>query len=280
MINLKNRWLVLVVLFSAGLVWGKDVSIPDYFIRQAELQLAFMDGAAEMNANIPMMPHQTKRKKAGLGVLMSAVVPGTGQMYGGSWIKGSLLLAAEIGLWTAHSHFNAEGKDWENKFQNYADTYWDEMLYWNDVADLAEDQGIAVFPEITEDNYNAYIDALRDAEHQLPFHTHSLPHTKTQQYYEMIGKYYNQFGDAWTDKENYPEDGGRDHYESMRHKSNQFFIKGSNCAMVVLANHVFSALDAAWTIKRYNQRLDARLKASMIKFNSEPLPFLTLELKW
>lgn len=275
----KNRALLLILLFSST-AFSNEIKVADYFVRQAELQLAFMDVAVENNASIPMIPQNKHRKKAGLGVLMSAAVPGAGQMYAESWLKGSLLLVAEIGLWTAHSHFNAEGKDWENKFQNYADTYWDELIYWNDVAAQAENQGINTFPDITSDNYADYIDALREAEHQLPFHTHSLPHTKTQQYYEMIGKYYNQFGVAWTDFESYPDDGGQDHYETMRDKSNQFFIKGSNCAMVILANHLFSALDAAWTIKKYNQKVDARLKASLKEFNSEPLPFLSLELNW
>lgn len=276
MVRVRNLLYLMILLLMINIVSASEIHMSDSFMRQVELQLAFMDVAQNMNENIPMIQQSGHYKKPGLGVLMSAAVPGTGQMYAGSWLKGSLLLAAEIGLWTATSHYRSEGEDWEDKFHLYADTYWNEGKYW-DQAVASRDPELDVL--VTPDNYLDYLDELRELDETISYHTHSLPYTKTQQYYEMIGKY-DQFSVGWSDEENYPEDKGRDYYEGMRHKSNQYFIKGTNCTMVILANHLFSALDAAWTIKRHNKQIDAKLKATMKQFNSEPLPFLSLELNW
>ena len=201
----------------------------------------------------PLLPDggtQPKQKKPLLGVVFSAAVPGTGELYAGKWLKGALFLAAEIGLWVGYSRFYANGQELEDEFQAYADTYWSEARWL--------------------ENY--------DPSHGA---THSLPETKTQQYYEMIGKY-DQFRTGWDD---YVAGGDpltphRDAYESMRHESNVEFKYASYCAMIVLANHMISAFDAGLTIRRDNQRIETAMRMTLKNTRGGPVPCLCLRVCW
>lgn len=154
--------------------------------------------------------------------------------------------------------------------------------------------------------------------------THNLPATKTQQYYEMIGKYH-QFACGWNDFDgyeydadgnlvtetkyiensageqvaveipvmklddgvfNYSENGYNsekvDFYEDLRNKTNEAYEMGQNFLMVTLLNHVASAFDASYVIKK-NFRIDTGLdieandKTSMIGTDNYKL---TYSVKW
>ena len=119
--------------------------------------------------------------------------------------------------------------------------------------------------------------------------THELPKRKTQQYYEMVGKYH-QFSGGWNDFEGYEKnpDGSIiyvvdyaangtdtlvvrpklklndssafdfmkhesashvDFYVDLREEANIAYEAGQNWLMVTLLNHVASAFDAAYVIK-------------------------------
>ena len=189
-------------------------------------------------------------RKPGAGILMSAVLPGTGEFYAGAWLKGIAFLAAEGLLWTGYAVFWNDGQDKEEAFHAYADLHWSREQ-WENLYSSSDPS------------------------------THSLPPTKTQQYYEMIGKY-DQFAKGWDDWFS----GGpaltpnRDAYESMRHDSNVQFKRASYCAMGVLFNHLASAFDAAWTIHSRNRRIESSLSMEMKPVRSDIVPFMTLRLAW
>ncbi len=264
--------ILLISFMSFGTLFSNPSMDTEYWTRQAELNIALLNAQPSQSTALNTAPELNK-KKPGIGILMSAAVPGTGEFYAGSWLKGALFLTAEIGLWVAYDNYNKDGEKWEGIFQDYADTYWNEGIYWEDVAQYDDN----LKDVVNQDNYTDYLNELRAVEKTLPHHTHGLPHTKTQQYYEMIGKY-NQFSMGWTDS-NY-DDNGRFHYETMRDKSNQFYIKGSNCAMVILANHLFSALDAAWTIRNYNRKIESKVRMSLRNIHQEQTPFVSWQISW
>lgn len=192
-----------------------------------------------------------KKKKPVYGILMSAVLPGTGEMYAGSWIKGALLLGAEALLWWKYFAYRDNGFDIEDEYKTFADAHWD-ITRW-------------------QENYNPDIDPS----------THTLPDTKTQQYYEMIGKY-DQFKGGWDD---YMEGGedltyNRNKYMGMRLDSNDQFKKASTCAMLTLANHILSSIDAAWTIRKYNTQIKTQIRMTYKWNNGYNIPFLSLQCKW
>jgi hypothetical protein len=190
------------------------------------------------------------RKKPVIGVLLSSAVPGAGQMYAGSWIKGTVFLAAEVALWVGYRQYTDKGNRLRTEFRAYADTHWSKDK-WEGLKDPTDPS------------------------------THNLPDTKTQQYYEMIGKY-NQFMKGWDDWVS----GGpnltprRDYYETMRNNHNHQLINASRCAMVSLCNHLLSSLDAAWTIHRHNMKLQARAGMGVSMARNTALPTVSLSMAW
>jgi hypothetical protein len=174
-------------------------------------------------------------------------------MYGGSWLKGALFLGVEIGLWAGYFHFHGEGQEWEDIFHAFADEHWSEER-WR--------EWMQQHPEFGDT-------------------THTLPSTKTQQYYEMIGKY-NQFKAGWDDW----EEGGsaltenRNHYEGLRDKSNVQFKRASYCAMISLGNHILSAMDAALTIRSRNRTIRGQMRVSLKRTPQNDVPCLALRITW
>mgnify|MGYP000641173544 CR=1 FL=1 len=208
-----------------------------------------------------------------LGALFSAVLPGTGEFYGGAWLRGAAFLGAEFALWAGYAHFSGKGQDWDDRFHDYANGHWSEPRYWVGVA------GEAGILGVTESNYTDFLTELRAYERAN--NSHALHVEKDQQYYEMIGKY-DQFRYGWDDwEEGRPAlTPNRDWYETMRHRSNQEFKKASTCAMIVLANHVVSALDAAWTISRGNRKIKTAMRFDMRPVRNEMVPFYGFHVTW
>jgi hypothetical protein len=235
--------VMLLILSSA--VFGQCPVGTENWDRAVELRTNFCMNQQEDSNVSGSAVSVTGRKKPLAGVLLSAAVPGAGEIYSGSWIKGAIFLGIETGLWIGYIKFQGEGKDWEDIFHDYADTHWSEEKWGGEEG------------------------------------THTLPSTKTQQYYEMIGKY-NQFMEGWDDW----VQGGpnltphRNYYETLRDNSNQELIKASYCAMVVLANHVISAFDASWTVKRYNRKIESKARMGLQKVRDEYVPVLSMDLNW
>ncbi len=232
-----------VVIIPQPLLCGDSTVIPDpdkelrYFMLYKNDCVQNNSIFSDKNTSLP------KRKIPAIGILLSAVVPGTGEMYAGSYIKGAVFLGLEVFLWWKYAGFREKGFDIEEKYEAFADAHWDSLRWANE--------------------YNSDTDPS----------THTLPDTKTQQYYEMIGKY-DQFQAGWDNQEN------RDTYMTMRLNSNNEFEKASTCAMLTLANHVFSALDAAWTIRGVNKKIESRIRMSYRKVHGCDVPFVSLTARW
>ncbi len=211
-------------------------------------------------------------------VVFSAVLPGAGQFYTRSFWKGAIFLGIEVAAWAVFFKFNQMGKDKDREFKAFADQYWSEYRYWsyiyyrlktgNTPPDLPEFNTYTVEGKdwvlINQAEYERAREILRRYENTnyLQNFTHKLPETKTQQYYEMIGKYPEQFGNAWEDASfNVLYNGYQgiitplnDEYMTMRDLSNHFYDIAGYGAMVSLLNHVISAFDAGFTAKRFNAR--------------------------
>jgi hypothetical protein len=240
---------VLLLIFSST-VFGQVPIGTESWDRSVELRSYFCMNQQE-SSNVPESVASVHgRKNPAVGILLSAAVPGAGEIYSGSWIKGAIFLSIETGLWIYYAQFENKGKDWEDIFHAYADEHWSKEQW--EYLGGNQDEG-----------------------------THTLPSTKTQQYYEMIGKY-DQFMEGWDDW----VQGGpsltphRDHYETLRDNSNKELIKASYCAMIVLANHVISAFDASWSVKRHNRKIESKTRIGLQKVRDEYVPMLSMDLSW
>jgi hypothetical protein len=195
--------------------------------------------------------YSAEHRSVGRAFLLSFLVPGLGEYYAGSNLKAGIFLGFEVLTWTQYMSNHRSGTDKEDEFQAFANSHWSPTDY---VVHLIE-------------NYNTIEDTLPGDK---------LPDTKTQQYYEMIGKY-EKFWPAWDDydaKTNTSK--GQRKYMVMRDDANKKLDKARTWAMVALANHVLSAFDAALTAKRFNKKRDVfsevNVKARLARYIDERIP--------
>ena len=241
------------------------------------------------------------RKSPALAALFSAVLPGAGEGYIGSYWKAAAFTLAE-GLLVAGyiSYFN-KGDQKDAEMRALADSRWDEIRYWSKVYMLAVQNGDWDGPVLQTDEIGklsaadvaAQIDRLRYWEtggNYVGF-THELPHTKTQQYYEMIYKYLIQFGAGWVELGDnwtyYDDPASLDHltsdvarYKSIRNQSNGFYHTATTISWIILLNHLSSAVDAAFTAKAYNHTIQARFEGQTRYYAGETVPMYGIRLAW
>jgi len=143
---------------------------------------------------------------------------------------------------------------------------------------------------IKEEYFNAHKDEilfnLREIE-QNEF-SHRLPSTRTQQYYEMIGKYPGQFGNAWSDASFDRKYSGPDNitsnnnfYMDMRDEANRYYDIAQYGLMAVLINHVVSAIDAGFTTRNYNRRqVKMEMSYKNLRYKREYVNMFGVNVSW
>lgn len=211
-----------------------------------------------------------KGKSLKRAFVYSMIIPGSGEFYGNSKIRAVFFFGLDATLWGLYFNYHKKGKDKEKEYLKYADAHWDknDYLTWlfNTYDILSDTQ--------------QYVDKNND----LVYLSHHLPDSKTQQYYEMIGKY-EQFSGGWDDY-NYADSISlhRNSYVEMRHISNDFLGKAKNMASISIANHILSAFDAALSVKRYNKRGERfsriEFKMRLAERNLEVIPKLTASISF
>lgn len=215
---------------------------------------------------------EEQKKSVWLAVGLSAVIPGAGEFYSESYIKSAAFIAIEATAITLGLIYDKKGNDQTDFFQNYADQHWsvDRYAKWtvnnassinNEITDVTQ---YKVFNSSGSVNWSE-LNRLENAIGK--FYSHRLPYYGGQQYFELIGKY-QQFYQGWDDADpnlkTYEQivqklaDGGAnfDYYSLERGKANDFYNIASKAVLVVVVNHIVSALDAAWTAHSYNKNLD------------------------
>lgn len=259
-------------------------SISDYLIEMKSQQLGYLQAQTETKKPRTLDVRSDSKKTTAEGYkspvkafLYSAVVPGAGQLYAGSKVKAALFFGLEALGWTGHIVYHGKGEDNTDTFERYADTYWLEGRYeewllrhWftSDDDSVFNTSGFSLF-------------------------THHLPDIKTQQYYEMIGKY-NQFVYGWTDTDILTSDSTahpatysqlRMDYEDMRHDANKMFDRATASLIVVMVNHIVSGFEAALAARSHNKNAASladrvSVKAVTAKLNDEYFPMVTMTYKF
>jgi hypothetical protein len=201
--------------------------------------------------------------------LYSMTIPGTGQLYNRSTFKAGLFMAVEVVSWVDWLINQRQGQKKTDDYNNFADgdSGWSAERYTNW---LIETYGIV--SDTSEFTRN---------DSTMRF-THHLPATRTQQYYEMIGKY-DQFQYGWSDTDYLTGEYNSRHrtrYLNDRATANDYFTKAKTGAIIAIANHLLSAFDAALSAKRFNKRQDTfsevTLRARIVQYEGYQMPKLTL----
>jgi hypothetical protein len=238
----------------------------------------------------PRANDEAEKKSALLAGALSMVVPGAGEFYTKSYWRSGGFILAEAGLWVFYAAYNSKGNNQTDLFQNFADDHWSVVRYaqWIQANVTALNPDVTSFTDYLIPNtqnlppwYQVNWDKLNAVENaiaQLPGNgfTHLLPHRPEQQYYELIGKY-PQFAGGWDDAGNMtPERIVRSdvsarflEYAKMRGKANDFYNIATTGAVLLVVNHVLSALDAAWSAAQFNDhlKLEAHLQPTYRSLN-------------
>jgi hypothetical protein len=229
------------------------------------------------------------RKSALTAALLSAAVPGAGEFYSESYWKAGSFLGAEIILWIVYATRTAKGDAQTDQFQQYADTHWSVVRYaqWIEAnaailnPSAPPCNGIVTNPTAPAPWDQVDWNVLNQCEANIggkasTGFSHLLPRRPDQQYFELIGKYlqYNAGWDDWgasgpTVNEYLLSASPRFlEYRDMRGRANDFYNIASTTSFILVANHVLSSLDAAWSASEYNSsiKLRAHLQPTVREF--------------
>ena len=241
----------------------------------------------ELNRN-PMADDLPGEKSPVLSGVLSAILPGAGQVYNEDWWIAGIFVAVEAALITTAVVYDNKGDDQTEYFENYADDYTNPDHNWSVVryaewlaqyegADLNKIMipGTEGLPPWERVNW-AELNAAEKGSHNLP------PHGE-QQYYELIGKYH-QYASGWNDYT-----GGANnelisqnftYYAGERGEANDYYNTSSTAIVGVYINHILSAAEAVWGATRFNKNLAVNFRVEPFNFASGTELVPTLKVKF
>lgn len=268
-----------------------------------ESDFRYVSDQAEYSSNSVVSSLQ---KNPGLALLSSALIPGSAQAANGRWVRAGIYLAVDaVGLIYHFDRMNTARRQ-EKAYEEFTHKNWSVMAYaqwlvkYSQANNLNNDwQALMTaiegkspdFSNTPNDWAKVNLALLHRIEKNTPFvrkgdtqadiatranFSHELPKYGSQQYYELISKYY-QFQPGWkdwyqtvtpTDPSNqavyqYMWNGddmpnalfynGRDQAQAF----NDNYRSAGNILKLMLVNHVVSAFDAYFTVKLKNSKLQA-----------------------
>jgi hypothetical protein len=246
--------------------------------------------------------HKTKYSPLTAG-LLSAVVPGAGQFYTKNYWQSAAFFGAEVLTWVVYAVYEKQGNQRTDAFQQYADAHWSAAQYatWMNInygqaININPDQSLKSWQRVNWNDLNnaeLNIEKLTDAQGtpNTGF-THNLAPYGDQQYYEMIGKY-SQFGGGWDDAASYTKadvlaNNGIGNvsprfitYSHMRGDANSSYNIATTVSYIIVANHIFSALEAALNASKINHRIQLQGHIESRRVYGNLVEFVpTLQMKY
>lgn len=239
-----------------------------------------------------------KKKSVLLATGLSLLVPGAGEIYTEHYWLAPLFLSLEGVLWYYAMDYNRRGDEETSAFEKYADDNWSVVLYAKWLNAYAKNfpggQNTPQIPISTDESLENWErvqwNVMNEVESAIPQFSHRLPPHGDQQYYELIGKYF-QYSYGWVDKTP-TGDGWSDYhlvsprfssYATMRGNANDRYNTASLFVNLIIVNHVLSAVDAAFLAVRWNKDVDLHSRAGVILLpdgTAELRPTTTLSLRF
>ncbi len=263
---MKN--LILILLLS-NLAFAQESSLSGSL--QLDQNISFQETYTPENFESNEQTAETH--SVWLAAALSAAIPGAGEFYSKSYLKSALFVAAEAAAITVGLIYDKKGDNQTAVFEDFAQAHWSTAQYarWT-IANLATLNGslnAADYTGLFIDNNKTQVnwDVLNRLENDIGgYYSHRLAPLGDQQYYEMIGKY-QQFNPGWDDfgDENTPYTYGDPltkrylFYSGLRGKANEFYQVASTAVIIIIVNHIVSAIDAAWTTAKYNKSLETKV---------------------
>lgn len=213
-----------------------------------------------------------KKKSPFLAGLMSAALPGAGEIYAGNYWKAALFAAVEAACIATNIIYSKKADEKTEEFKRFANSNWSVVRYAEWLNNYAgslpggEDAPkIAIDPDESKAPWQRVkFSEVNDVEEEINTFSHKLVPYGEQQYYELIGKYH-QYNHGWADSnpgtaEYYTNLSPMFHqYAEMHIEPDKIYQIASTAVVIMVTNHVLSALDAAWSTSRYNKGLKASI---------------------
>jgi hypothetical protein len=245
-----------------------------------------------------------EKKSPLLAGALSMAVPGAGQYYARSYWEAAGFIAAEAILWIAYAIKTKEADQRTGEFQQFADAHFSVVNYatWieryypgiNTSGLYSSDLSLLPWERINWQRLNE-VEAEVGMKSNTGF-SHRLLARPEQQYFELIGKY-PQYGGGWDDASGWDANGPfvaldvvSDRvspkflaYRQMRGDANTLYNFATGTSFVILANHVLSALHAAWSTSRWNRNIDVSAHLRTISFAHQErlyVPEITVKLRF
>ena len=283
------RTIIFILFLSFLSVFAQDDNVQlsgnlhqDFMISSQNVEIASQDSN---NINF-------KKRSPLLAGGLSLILPGAGQFYNKDYWKTAIFAVIEIAAISTAIIYDGKGDDQTESYKNFANSTegWDVDKY----AEWSVDNARRINPGIEENdpvlnifdnNGDVIWSKLNNLETTIgSWYSHQLAPFDDQQYYEMIGKY-QQFNPGWSDYNDadYPPDGYTypdpvtstfSWYADERGKANDYYNVASTAVIIVVANHVLSAVEAALAANSYNRSFKANvsLQRTTIGYHREYYP--------
>ena len=246
----------------------------------------------------------------GTAFLSSALLPGAGQALQKNWGRAAIFAAVELAGWAYYLNRQQLAKDHEAAYEQYGNTYWSPLAYAHWLVDYSKANNLVngyevleaeiagktpAFGSTTDDWSKVREQTVRDVEVRTRFifnipegcgsleppacvtrseFSHVLQDYGSQQYYELMSKYY-QFQPGWQDfheqrlaqgnthvyqyswdaamlTERFME--GRDRAEAF----NNEYREAGNVLKLLLVNHMIAAFDSYFSAKLKQSRIQTQ----------------------
>ncbi len=270
--NKKSIWTLATLLFfiSSSLLRPQQSLTHLTGNLHADSKMLFDYSAAKTNTIAFDSPNKKSPLIAGL---LSAVIPGAGEVYTGNYLKAAAFAAVEVGAIAFAVTYNKKGDNQTSTFEQYADGHWSIKRYaeWtvNNVPNINNDV-VATDYSVLNGDGSVNLSELNKLERALGAgYSHALPRFGDQQYYELIGKY-PQYSHGWDDANQADTDfhilsPNFHDYSKMRGKANDYYNFSDKAVLVIYINHLLSGLDAVWSAVSFNKDLTVNVRVSPIQ---------------
>lgn len=193
-------------------------------------------------------------------VLLSAIVPGAGEVATGHFWRGLPLVAGDVATWLGYAHYKAEGRNWRAQYEQFADAHWDYARWQGNLADNYDadqpDPNLRWYDANDADRCTcAFITKEDDRQH----------------YYENIGKYrffwmgWDDWSYSTADPKNSDSAANRRHYADLRIESNNNLDHATNLILVGMGARLVSVVQTVFLVR-------SDLRAERLAFEPRMLP--------
>lgn len=234
------------------------------------------------------LQQSSDRKSPILAGLFSVLVPGSGELYTGEYLKAAIFGVLEAGLITAAIVYNNKGDSKTEEFENYADNVTDNsgwsVVRYAQWINQYKDKNIQINPDPNLKPWQRVSwEELNSVEREIQGFSHTLARHGEQQYYEMIGKYH-QFSPGWWDfnggSNNSDISPAFKYYSGLRGDANDFYNMSTAAVIGIYINHFLSGLDAVWSAVQFNKNLAVKVRMDSYQLTNKTELFPAVYLKY